>query len=173
MTIGYIMSPGRGDTDLLLAKTAQYFQHRGVKTCGIVQINTDNVRTGRCDMDVKVLPDGPVVRISQSLGKQSKGCRLDTSALESAVGHVKSELDRGAQLLIINKFGKQEADGGGFRGIIADAVANGIPVLVGLNNLNKPAFEAFAADLAMALPATEAALIDWVETLLNRKPAAA
>lgn len=173
MTIAYTMAHGHGGTDLLLARVAQHLQRRGVKTCGTIQINTDNAKSGRCDMDVRVLPRGPVIRISQSLGKQARGCRLDSAALEAAVGYVKTELDKGAQLLIINKFGKQEAEGGGFRDVIANAVSNDIPVLVGLNALNKSAFEEFSGGLAKRVQATKEELVEWAKSALDMQLATA
>lgn len=173
MTIAYTIAPGRGDTDLLLAGVAQDLQTQGIKSCGTIQINTENPTAGRCDMDIQVLPDGPVFRISQSLGKESRGCRLDTAALEAAVGYVKTELDKGAHFLIINKFGKQEAEGGGFRDIIAEAFSSGVPVLVGVNELNKQAFMEFSGGLAVHVPAEATDLINWAKGALEAKSEAA
>jgi hypothetical protein len=116
-------------------------------------------------MDVRVLPDGAILRISQDLGPQSRGCRLDPAALETAVGLVAASLSSGADLLIVNKFGKHEAEGRGFRDVIAEAVAMDIPVLVGLNAINRPAFESFADGLAVQLPSDPTALMAWVDDL--------
>ena len=104
---------------------------------------TTRVR-GRCDMDVRVLPQGTTLRISQSLGRGARGCRLDADALETAVTLVDAALENGADCLIINKFGKQEANGRGFRNTIAEALVRELPVLVGLNGLNLEAFQTFA-----------------------------
>ena len=110
MYIGYTVAPGRGDTDLLLAGLADALAAEGVRAVGTVQINTECGGDGPCDMDVRVLPDGPILRISQSLGAGARGCRLDPGALETAIGQCEARLE-GAQLLIVNKFGKQEAAG--------------------------------------------------------------
>lgn len=162
MNIAYTMAPGRGDTDLILLRLADRLAARGLRCCGTVQINTERPDAGPCDMDVKVLPAGPVLRISQDLGRDSHGCRLDPQALETAVGHVVASLAAGADVLIVNKFGKHEAEGRGFREVIAEALARDIPVLVGLNGMNLPAFEAFAGGLAVPLPPEEEALSAWV-----------
>lgn len=164
MKIAYTMASSRGDTDLLLADVAQELMARGVRTCGTVQINTDRPDTHRCDMDVKVLPDGPVVRISQSLGKEARSCRLDPSALETAVVMANKGLHNGAKVLIVNKFGKHEAEGRGFRNLIAEALALDIPVLVGTNALNRAAFEEFTDGEAVALPPVASQLLSWVLT---------
>ena len=73
MKIGYTIAQGRGDTDLLLAKLADRLQARGIRTCGTVQINSEREDRAPCDMDVQVLPDGPVIRISQFLGAGARG----------------------------------------------------------------------------------------------------
>lgn len=162
MKLAYTMAPGRGDTDLMLERLAADLSARGLRCCGTVQINSDRADAGPCDMDVRVLPDGAVLRISQDLGSQARGCRLDPAALERAVGLVAASLSSGADLLIVNKFGKHEAEGRGFRSVIAEAVAMDIPVLVGLNALNRPAFESFAEGLAIQLAPTTEALMAWV-----------
>ncbi|MCF3974672.1 DUF2478 domain-containing protein [Paracoccus salsus] len=163
MMLAYTMAPGRGDTDLILAGLAADIEARGLRCCGTVQINSERGDSGPCDMDVRVLPSGPVLRISQDLGPSSRGCRLDPVALETAVGLVVARLSSGADLLIINKFGKHEAEGRGFRDVIAQALAMDVPVLVGLNGLNQDAFETFAGGMAVQLPPEPAALRDWVE----------
>lgn len=173
MDIAYTMASGRGDTDLLLHNLAHRLIAEGLRPAGAVQINTKRDCDGPCDMDVKVLPDGPVIRISQSLGPEAKGCRLDPSALEAAVGHVEAVLATGADCLIVNKFGKHEADGRGFRPLIAEALARDIPVLVGLNQLNAPAFEAFTSGMAREVKPDAAALGAWLhEAIICRGKAA-
>ena len=164
MHIAYVMAPGRGDTDLLLYRLAQTFLAQGRKLCGTVQINSDR-SAGPCDMDVVVLPDGPKLRISQDLGAASRGCRLNPMALESAVGQVQSRLTARTDLLLINKFGKHEAEGRGFRSVIADAVALEIPVLVGLKDLNLADFQTFVGDDVTRVDPTLTAMCEWFENL--------
>lgn len=168
MKLAYTMAPGRGDTDLVLQRLATDLAAQGLRCCGTVQINSERSDAGPCDMDVRVLPDGAILRISQDLGPQARGCRLDPAALETAVGLVAATLSSGAGLLIVNKFGKHEAEGRGFRNVIAEAVALDIPVLVGLNALNRPAFEDFAEGVAIQLPPDTAKLMAWVQDATTR-----
>lgn len=167
MNIAFTMAPGRGDTDLILDAVAKHLIARGQRPCGTVQINSERADTGPCDMDVKVLPDGPVVRISQNLGHGSRGCRLDPSALETAVGAVEARFAAGADCLIINKFGKHEAEGRGFRNVIAEAVVRDIPVLVGVNGLNADAFSEFTGGMALQLVPETSVLLQWLEARLK------
>ena len=173
MQIAYTMAPGRGDTDLLLHSLARSLVEEGVRPLGTVQINRERADTHRCDMDVQVLPDGPVLRISQSLGREARGCRLDPAALETAVGLVEAGLEKGADCLIVNKFGKHEAEGHGFRNAIAEALSRGIPVLVGLNPLNAEAFKEFSAGMAQELPPQLRDLTAWISAAIREARLAA
>lgn len=170
MRIAFTMAPGRGDTDLLLERLANTLLSRGARLAGVVQTNTECATGGPCDMDVRVLPDGPVIRISQSLGAGARGCRLNPEALEEAVGHVAAQMEAGADLLIVNKFGRHEAEGRGFRPLIAEALARDIPVLVGLNRLNAEAFHEFVDGMAQELEPKLGALLDWSRDAMGLAP---
>jgi len=163
MKLGYIIAPGRGETNLLLADIAEHMVARGVKIVGTVQIDTDRTDTHHCDMDVKVLPEGRIIRISQNLGANSRGCRLNPEALETAVADTEAALVHGADLLLVNKFGKHEAEGRGFRGVIAEALARDVPVLVGVNKLNRDAFTTFCEGMAEEVSADREAIMLWLE----------
>ena len=170
MRLAYLQAEG-GATNRLLADFAETARARGLRVIGTVQVNTDRPGDGpekgpgegRCDMDVTVLPLGPVLRISQDLGPGSRGCRLDPAALEEAVARTEAALAAGADLMIVNKFGKHEAEGRGFRALIGEALALGVPVVVGLNGLNAAAFAAFGAGLVQRLPPSPEALLSWLE----------
>ncbi|MFN4098839.1 MAG: DUF2478 domain-containing protein [Pararhodobacter sp.] len=156
-----ITGTGRGDTDRLLAEIAHKLIAEGWPLAGVVQVNTDCPGRSACDMDLRVLGRPEVVRISQRLGEGSQGCRLDPEGLATAVGLVEAVLDTGPRLLILNKFGKAEIEGRGFRHVIAQALGQGVPVLLGLKALNRPGFEEFAEGMAESLPADLAAALGW------------
>ncbi|MFC4215785.1 DUF2478 domain-containing protein [Pseudophaeobacter arcticus] len=170
MKIAYTMAQGRGDTDQILHQLSQRLRAEGHSPCGVVQVNSERTDSCRCDMDVQVLPQGPVIRISQSLGENARGCRLDPAALEEAVALTERALQVGAEMLIINKFGKHEAEGRGFRAAIGEALALEIPVLVGLNQLNQEAFFEFIGDLGVALAPNVDDLAEWAKAQLAPKP---
>ncbi len=65
--------------------------------------------------------------------------------------------------LILNKFGKHEAEGRGFRDLIAEALSRGIPVVAGVNRLNEAAFLDYAGAMAETLPADPERIADWVQ----------
>lgn len=162
--LGYVMADRRGAVDALLLRFGQELLARGWPVSGVVQVNRE-VRAGRaCDMDLQVLGHDHVVRISQDLGAHARGCRLDTAALERAVGLIDADLERAPALLIINKFGKSEAEGRGFRNVIGRALSDGIPVLTGVSAQHLDAFHAFSDGMAEQVAPELAALHDWCMT---------
>ena len=72
-----------------------------------VQTNIERHDRPHCDMDLRLFPDGPIVHISDR-GAEARGCRLDAGVLEESALWVADAVEK-AELLVINKFGKQEA----------------------------------------------------------------
>ena len=161
MALAFVRTIERGLIDRLLWEFADSLQARGFSLAGVVQTNSDRPGSHHCDMDVRVLPSGPMIRISQVLGEESRGCRLNPAALEEAVALAEAGLERSPDLLIINKFGKHEAEGRGFRPLIAEALARDIPVLLGVNALNSQAFEEFSGGYAEEIAANAEGLAAW------------
>lgn len=163
MHIAAVTAPSGGALDLLLADFAWSLITEGLRPAGLIQVNTARAGVKRCDMDVQVLPEGQVFRISQSLGPGARGCHLDPSGLESAISAVRADLaDQRPDILIVNKFGKHEAEGRGFATLVADVLEAGIPVLVGVNGLNREAFARFAGGLATLLEPNITAIRAWL-----------
>ncbi len=173
MHLAYVSTTDRGATDRLLSALAERLLQKGAKLAGVVQSNTECADSSKCDMDLRVLPDGETIRISQSLGTMSRGCRLDPAALEQAVGYVTTSLSDAPQLLIINKFGKHEADGRGFRPVIAEALALDVPVLVGVNAMNQEKFIEFTGGEAEEMQADLDAIENWFDRITASRTAAA
>lgn len=167
MQIAFITPGKRGGGDRLLAEVAMVLTGDGLRLAGVVQTNTHRAGRSHCDMDIKVLPAGPVIRINQDLGNAASGCRLDAGALETAVATVEAGFSRPVDLMIINKFGKHEAEGRGFRALIAEALARGIPVLTAVKGTNHDAFAGFAEGLAEPLEPTVAAILAWCRAVVG------
>ena len=152
-----------GAIDRILAEVAAQLRALGWPLAGAVQVNSGACTGGAHDMDLRLLHDDGTIRISQSLGRHSAGCRLDPAGLEDAVGRVALALAAAPapRLLIVNKFGRQEAEGRGFRSVIAEAMGAGIPILTGVRQDHFAAFSEFSGDYATELPADREAVLDW------------
>lgn len=158
--LAYVSIEGRGETDRFLSALAEMLEKSGLRLSGTLQANTERADRRKCDMDLRVLPDGPILRISEDRGALSRGCILDHGALEQAVAEVSLRL-QGTDLMIVNKFGKREAEGRGMVPVIGEALEAGIPVLVGVNKLNKDQFLAFSGGMSVALPTDIQQVFDW------------
>lgn len=169
--LGYVIGAQRGAVDEMMAEVAARLGAEGWPLAGVVQVNSETGPATRCDMDLQVIALDARVRISQRLGPLARGCRLDPQGLEEAVGLVERALDSAPRLLIINKFGKAELEGRGFRPVIGRALAEGVPVLTAVNAANLAGFEAFSAGMGTALPPDPQAVIDWCRAQAGEKAA--
>ncbi|WP_112309702.1 DUF2478 domain-containing protein [Pseudogemmobacter bohemicus] len=161
MKLGYISAGPEGETDLLLQEVSRRLIAHGLNMAGTLQINTRQPGRSKSDMDLWLLPEGPQIRISLDRGEAAAGCRLDTAALEDAAVIVAQRLSA-ADVLMVNKFGKQEADGHGLADSVADALGDGKPVLCGMADHFLEGFLNYAAGHAEELPRNADQVFAWV-----------
>lgn len=174
MAIACVTAAGRGATDRLLSDVVARLTDDGVRVLGALRAFGHGGEAEHCESALRVLPDGPVVRITQDLGAGSTACRMDAGALEEAVGLATTRLTgQDADLVVLNKFGLSEAEGRGFRAMIAEALARGVPVLIGVSNTHRAAFERFAGGLAVELPPSEDAVFAWCRQAADGSPESA
>lgn len=159
--LGFIISEQPGQSEALLRDLAPLLARDGLRLCGALQETRHPEGSDRHEMVLHLLPDGPEIGISQYLGQDATGCSLDPDGLERAAGWIAAALETRPDLLLLNKFGKQEAEGHGFRQVIGQALAQDTPVLIGVGRDKLAAFNAFADGLAEELPRNLATLADW------------
>lgn len=140
----------------VLDTVARSLQREGLRCAGFVQFDQRRPGRSRCDMILENVRTGVRVQISEDRGPQAQGCILDPHALLTAMADAREQLGEGADVLLLNKFGKAEAEGSGFRPLIADAVASAIPVVIGVPRRNLESWRVFANDLAMELDLDDA-----------------
>lgn len=78
---------------------------------------------------------------------------------------VERRLETQPAVLIINKFGKAEAEGHGLRGVIVTAVAKQIPVIIGLPLKNVDVWRSFAGEFACEFSEDMAEIWHWLHTV--------
>lgn len=159
------------DCDTLLGAFAHDLLGAGTAVAGLIQINA-GAGCAELDMELEALGSGRRINICQDLGPGSaNACRLDPAGLAEAAAALRQALDRPADLVVINKFGRMEADGGGLIGEIGATVAAGLPLLIGVPQRFVDAWDAFAGGMDVKLACTRPALEDWWAR--NSVPAAA
>ncbi len=99
----------------------------------------------------------------------ARGCRLDLGALAALIIAVEKSLLGAVDFLFVNKFGKEEVEGRGFRDAIALALEREIPVVVGVPSRNREAWREFcgADSPAISTEVWRAATREIVTTSAN------
>ncbi|MEJ5081313.1 DUF2478 domain-containing protein [Ochrobactrum sp. MYb379] len=148
--------------DPLLAAVAARAVECGFKVAGFLQHR--GPETDECCREIVIERLGSGVRqiISQPLGSGSRGCRLDPSALADVAGSLLAEIEAGADLLILNRFGKGETEGQGFRTVIELAYAKQIPVLTVVRETYVEGWNEFAGDCGVLLTAEHKSVLAWI-----------
>ncbi len=151
--------------DQMLAALSQQLRRDGYSLAGAVQHNTDEAGRPCSDMRIEDLATGRLMDISNPQ-RTGTGCRLDATALEDVAGIIAGGLERAVDLVILNRFGKQEISGNGFRAMMEHAVAREIPLLTVLNGVHRPAWDDFAAGMSTTLPPDPTAIEHWCRSVL-------
>ncbi len=156
--------------DMLMADVAARARGAGLRVAGFLQ-HRDHETDEFCrDIEIEHITSGAVRIISQPLGSGSQGCRLDPGALADVAGALLAELDEGADLLILNRFGKGETEGHGFRALIETAYARQIPVLTVVRETYVDGWQEFAGDCGILLAPQSEDVTGWFERLFTGAP---
>ena len=132
---------------------------------GVVQLGR-SCRAESPRLGVVMLPDGEVVRLaSQDFASQPaahvSGCRLDPDRLASLATRLAAAIEAGADLVIINRFGRSEAEGKGLIDLIPQALDADIPVLIAVPEQRFAAWIRFSEGMNVRLACRREALDRW------------
>jgi Protein of unknown function (DUF2478) len=151
--------------DRFMADTASQLKAQGLRLGGVVQHNDGACEDGCLSMALEDLATGARFPISENRGAGATGCRLDAAGLAAAGGALGAALAGETDLVIVNKFGRQEVLGQGLRQEIAAALMAGLPVLIAVRHDMLPAFRDFAGEEWTELPAEAQAVETWARKL--------
>lgn len=175
--VAAVLCPREVAADALLDRVAGVLRDEGFRIAGLTQRPIAPAEGARALLHVADLSDGALSRITQDLGAGATGCRLDPGALAAAAGALMARIEAPAggapEALILNRFGKAEAEGQGLRGVAEQACLRGIPVLVALRPGHLADWEAFSGGAAAVLPPEEGVVLDWLRgAILAARPSA-
>ena len=148
--------------DRFLADIGYSIRAEGLNVAGLVQLNSFERNPGKCDMVLEELHSGVLLQLSENRGSQASGCRLDRAVLAEAAGLLSTALDEKLDVLVLNKFGKTEAEGAGLRDALARAVTAGVPAIVGVPYRNLDQWRAFAGELAAETTLEASTVWSWL-----------
>lgn len=133
----------------VLRRIVDLARAEGITVVGLLQKSETRPGRSRCDMVLEDLYRGEAIAISQDRGEAARACRLDVGELLRAMTAARKSLDANPDMLVLNKYGKAEAEGGGMRPLIAEAVERGVPLLIAVPKCNLESWRTFAGDLAV------------------------
>ena len=151
--------------EALLAQAARALAADGVKLGGVLQHDIAPVIDDPCAMELENLETGESIPLSQELGRGSVACRVDPDALARGSVAVRGAIERGVDLVIINKFGAQEVSGAGLRAEMGETVMAGVPLLTAVGERFLGEWKNFTGDEGALLPPTLEAVLDWWSAL--------
>ena len=161
------------DIDTILADFGEDLVRRGVAIGGIVQRNSKDDGGKLCGMAVIDLMTGHRIGISQTLGSGSGACKLDSAGLAEASRAVRQAIESDVDLIVVNKFSKQEAGGRGLRAEIAEAIQSGKPLLTAVPASCMEAWQEFTGDRGTTLLCAREVIEDWWREISTRQAARA
>jgi len=136
---------------------------RGLRLAGVLQHPVCSDTAGHCDVVLEELTTGVRTDLFEDRGPGARGCRLDVAALAEVNAQVARSLDADPELLILNKFGKVEAEGRGLLDLVAIAIDRGIPVVIGVPIRNLEAWRNFAGGMSVEFSSDPSEVKDWLQ----------
>ena len=152
------------DADAAMAVAVAALRHAGLRVGGLLQMLGPAIGPCKREMNLLVLASGDWIRIDQNLGPDSQSCTLDGDALARAAMALRAAVQARPDLLVVSRFGKQEALGGGMRAEIAEALLSGIPVLVAVRTTLREEWERFLGRPASVLPTCADTIAGWARS---------
>lgn len=144
-----------------LAEFADQARSRGVKLAGVIEVSTED-KAGACGtLALRDLSTWSVIPISQNLGSGSSACNLDPRGLAEACAAVERAIGNGADLVILSKFGKQEAARSGLSDAFRAAFAAELPIATAVSPSVEKDWLAFSGDASEFLNLQTDSLIGW------------
>jgi hypothetical protein len=137
-------------------------RRRGLRVAGVLQHPVCSDTAGHCDVVLEELTTGLRTDLFEDRGPGARGCRLDVAALAEVNWQVARSLDSDPEILILNKFGKVEAEGRGLLDLVAIAVDRGILVVIGVPIRNLEAWRNFAGGMSVEFSSDPSEVTDWL-----------
>jgi glycosyltransferase involved in cell wall biosynthesis len=157
---------GDGDApDPLLRGFAADLLAQGRRVVGLVQ---SGHRNGAPRLSATLLHSGEEIELFQDLGPGAQGCRLDAGQLVHAGARIEMALERGADIMILNRFGKLEREGRGLVYLIEKALSAEVPVMMAVADQYIADWTDFSGGIGAKLSCTGAALDNWWKRVYPR-----
>jgi hypothetical protein len=154
------------DPDRVLRDFASELNARGCRAVGLVQTGHHCLDAPK--LSAMLVHSGEQLQLFQDLGTGATGCRLDVGQLMDAGAQVAAAIEEGADLVIVNRFGRQECEGKGLSYLVERALSADIPVVIAVPSHRFADWIKFADGMSVRLRCDREALDAWWQTISAR-----
>lgn len=158
------------DPDAVLRAFAFGLNARGYRAVGLVQRGHNCVDAHK--LSAMLIHSGEELQLFQNLGPGAGGCRLDVGQLMKAAADIAGAIDRGADLVVVNRFGRQEREGKGLSFLVERALSAEIPVVIAVPSQRFADWIKFADGMSVKLPCDRESLDRWWDAVSARNGSA-
>jgi hypothetical protein len=153
------------EVDQLLREFVQELTGGGYRVVGLIQ-----TRLGDGGAAVTVVPTGETIPLAR--GHDACSSPPAPCDLAEAAARIDPLIESGADLVIINRFGKLEAEGSGLIDEIRRALGFDIPVLVAVPEFRFAEWLSFCGGMGVKLPCRKSSLQGWWNAMIVGEPPA-
>jgi hypothetical protein len=118
---------------------------------------------------LRTLATGARYSIFHDPGPSAAACHLDGSGAGAAAIAVQRDIETGCDLVLLNKFGKLEADGNGLAVAFRATLAAGLPLLTSVSPAQEEAWRRFAERDFTILPAIPTEIDHWRRAIFGAR----
>jgi nucleoside-triphosphatase THEP1 len=155
---------GQTDVDALLAEVVRAQQAAGRRVRGLLMRHEGPMAGDTSCAERMVMIDIATqdeYLVSQAMGSLSRACRADPQGFARASVVLRRAAQDGPDLVVCNRFGKLEAEGGGFTAELLTLMADGVPVLTAVSPAHQAAWAHFSGGAPLLEP-TAPAVRAWL-----------
>lgn len=157
-------APGQSVRPVLDAFVAA-LKTRGVDVHGLFQEvlwGADGERQGTDAIDIRT-EERIALKRPSPFERNNRVCSLSLAKLAEATMVLRRALDQGAEIVVIERFGKTEGDGGGLADDLLALMASGTPTVITVPEAQMDAWLRFSGGLGEVMACELDALMQWWE----------
>jgi nucleoside-triphosphatase THEP1 len=155
------------EPDEILCAFANHLAALGYRAAGLVQRGHRRFGAG---LSALLLHSGEELTLFRDTDAGEIGPRLDAVRLQDAASQISRAIDQGADIVIVNRFGRQELNGRGLCSLVERAAHADIPVVIAVPAHRFADWIKFADGMTVKLRCDREALVDWWQTIKIRTP---
>ncbi|MCC7254035.1 MAG: DUF2478 domain-containing protein [Hyphomicrobium sp.] len=144
----------------LLATLARRWTAAGRRVVGVIEETAEGVPKRNGAATLRNLRTGALYDIYQDLGPLSQACCLDARGFAEACQNVVDDL-ADADVVVLSKFGKLEAERGGLLAAFTAAASLEKPVITAVSPVFSDCYLAFVGPFGAIVPPDEESLHTW------------